>query len=67
VIAGHSLFWWLRTVAIFGGMGGIFWSGIRPGRDDSRKWYDRAIRAVGGAIILTGLGFGLILILKLKD
>lgn len=43
-------------------------SGISPGRDDPKAWYDRAIRSVGGAIILLALAFGIVLLVldKLK-
>lgn len=36
--------------------------GMSPGHDDPKAWYDRAIRAIGGAIILLTLSFGVILL-----
>jgi hypothetical protein len=63
-MAQRSILWWFRTVAIFFFIAVTIWSGIRPGADDSRKWYDRTIRALGGLIILLALGFGLILQLR---
>jgi len=35
-------------------------SGVWPGPDDPKAWYDRAIRAIGGVIILLVLFFGLL-------
>jgi len=40
---------------------GLIRSGISPGRDDPKKWYDRAIRVVGGILIFLVLVFGAIL------
>jgi hypothetical protein len=37
-------------------------SGISPGPDDPRAWYDRAIRAGGGLIIMLTLAIGAILL-----
>ncbi len=38
-------------------------SGVSPGPDDPKAWYDRAIRALGGVIILLVLSFGLLLLI----
>jgi hypothetical protein len=38
-------------------------SGVSPGPDDPKAWYDRAIRAIGGVIILLVLFFGLLLLI----
>jgi hypothetical protein len=53
--------WVIRIVGILAAIGWTAWSGFRPGPSDSRKWYDRLIRAVGGLIVLAALTFGLIL------
>jgi hypothetical protein len=37
-------------------------SGISPGPDDPKVWYDRAIRGIGSAIILLALLFGIVLL-----
>jgi hypothetical protein len=49
----------LKIIAMLVMAGWITWSGFRPGREDSAKWYDRAIRAVGGLMILAVLIAGL--------
>jgi len=38
-------------------------SGISPGPTDPKAWYDRAIRSIGGAIILLVLLFGVALLI----
>jgi len=38
-------------------------SSISPGPDDPKAWYDRAIRSIGGTIILLTLAFGVILLI----
>ncbi len=38
----------------------LVWTGIRPGRDDPKAWYDRAIRIVGGLMILVVLTVGVL-------
>jgi hypothetical protein len=56
--------WWIRMIAIVAAVGWTAWSGFKAGEGDSRKWYDRTIRLVGGLIVLAGLTFGLILVLS---
>ena len=29
----------------------LLWTGIKPGQDDPKAWYDRAIRIVGRVLI----------------
>jgi hypothetical protein len=41
-------------------------SGIRPGPGDPTAWYDRAIRIVGGGLILLVFGGGLIVVIIQK-
>ena len=53
--------WGLRTAAIFASLAWIVWSGIKPKPRDSKAWYDRVIRAVGGVIIMLALLYGLYL------
>ena len=57
----QTAIWLVRVVAIIAAVGWTAWSGFKPGRSDSRKWYDRLIRAIGGLIVLAFLTFGLIL------
>ena len=40
------------AASIFWGGAWIAWSGIRPSRSDSKKWYDRTIRIVGGLMLM---------------
>jgi hypothetical protein len=40
--------------------GWLAWSGFRPGHHDPKKWYDRAIRIVGGLMLLALMVGGLI-------
>jgi hypothetical protein len=40
----------------FFGLFGLIRSGINPGADDPKAWYDRAIRVVGGSLILLLFG-----------
>jgi hypothetical protein len=53
---------------VFGvfGLFGIIRSGICPGRDDPKAWYDRAIRVVGGSLILLVFGGVLIAVIVEK-
>ena len=60
----QTAIWLVRVVAILAAFGWTAWSGFRPGPSDSRKWYDRAIRAIGGLILIAVLTFGLILKLR---
>lgn len=52
---------WVRIIAMIAAIGWTAWSGFKPGGGDSQKWYDRAIRAIGGLLILLVLLAGLIL------
>lgn len=45
---------------------GVVRSGLSPGPDDPKAWYDRAIRVVGGAFILLAIGGGLVLLIVLN-
>jgi hypothetical protein len=54
----------VNPIAVLVAVAWVAWSGLRPGHGDSRKWYDRLIRAVGGLIVLAALTFGLILVLS---
>jgi hypothetical protein len=56
--------WHLRVVGIFLAVIWTIWSGVRPSSGDSKAWYDRAIRAIGGVIILLVLLRGLYLNVK---
>jgi hypothetical protein len=38
-------------------------SGISPGPEDPKAWYDRAIRAIGGTMILLAFAFGAIVLI----
>jgi hypothetical protein len=60
------LYGWLKVLGMFAALLWIVWSGVRPSRSDPKKWYDRAIRTVGGMIIIGALLFGLILTLGHK-
>jgi hypothetical protein len=44
------------TVLGFFGLFSLISSGIRPGPDDPKAWYDRAIRVVGDSLILLVFG-----------
>jgi hypothetical protein len=44
------------TVFGFFGLFSLISSGIRPGPHDPKAWYDRAIRVVGGSLILLVFG-----------
>jgi hypothetical protein len=59
-VSAHSL---LRFVLSIMALFGIIKSGVSPTQFDSKAWYDRVIRAVGGLIILLMLlaGFALLL------
>ena len=57
VLAGLGV---VFSAVLVAAMGWTAWSGFRSRPSDSRKWYDRAIRAIGGLIILAALAFGLI-------
>jgi len=48
-----------------GALFGIIRSGVRPGPGDSSKWYDRAIRAIGGTLVL--LAFLLCFVIALMN
>jgi hypothetical protein len=43
----YNAIWWIKMIGVLSGIGWTAWSGLRPGKGDSRKWYDRTIRAVG--------------------
>jgi hypothetical protein len=43
----QTAIWVVRVIGILLAIGWTVWSGFRPAPSDSRKWYDRAIRAVG--------------------
>jgi hypothetical protein len=51
---------WTKAVALLAMMVWVAWSGFKPGPEDSARWYDRAIRAVGGLMILALLLAGFI-------
>jgi hypothetical protein len=55
---------WVKVVALFAALLWTAYSGFRPGPDDSSKWYDRAIRAIGGLLVLVCMAYGFILLLK---
>jgi hypothetical protein len=57
----YRAFWWLKVTVVMTGFGLAAWSGFRPREGDSRKWYDRAIRSIGGLILLVTMLLGLIL------
>lgn len=59
--------WLVRGIAILAAVGWTAWTGFRPGPSDSRKWYDRAIRAIGGLIVLAVLAAGLLMNLSKLD
>jgi hypothetical protein len=52
-----------RIVTSFAALFGIIKSGVSPSALDPKAWYDRAIRVVGGLIILAGLIAGFVLVL----
>ena len=59
--------WFVRMVAILAAVGWTAWSGFRPGPSDSRRWYDRAIRLIGGLILLAALTAGVLMNLSKLD
>ena len=46
---------WFFTILVLLSIAKTAWSGIRPGPDDPKAWYDRLIRSVGGIIVLAFL------------
>jgi hypothetical protein len=57
----QRVWWWsFGLLTLYG----IIKGGIRPGPLDPRAWYDRALRAVGGLLILLVLGTGLVLLVR---
>jgi hypothetical protein len=60
-VSAHSL---LRFVFSIKELLGIIKSGVSPTQFDSKAWYDRVIRAVGGFIILLMLLAGVALLLS---
>jgi hypothetical protein len=53
----REAFWWVRTIGILFIFASVTWSGIRPRPDDPKAWCDRAIRGIGGIIILAVMAF----------
>jgi len=51
-----------RAWALFSTCFDLIRTGFRPDRAEPLAWYDRAIRIVGGFLILVGFGAGLILL-----
>jgi hypothetical protein len=49
-----------RRLWAFFGLFGLIMSGMNPGPGDPKAWYDRAIRVVGGILILLVLGGALV-------
>lgn len=51
----------LKIAAVVAALVWLVKTGIRPGRNDPKAWYDRTIRIVGGIILLLVICFGFIL------
>jgi hypothetical protein len=49
---------WIRVVPFFLLSLYLLRSGIQPNAAEPRKWYDRAIRIVGGVVFAAGALFG---------
>jgi len=52
-----------KVVTSFAALFGLIKSGVSPSEFDPKAWYDRAIRVVGGLIILAMLIAGIVLTL----
>jgi hypothetical protein len=52
-----------KALALFNALFDIVKSGVSPTEFDSKKWYDRAIRIVGGVVLFVTLVAGLALVL----
>jgi hypothetical protein len=55
---------WIKIGAIFLALLWVAYTGIKPRPGDSRKWYDRTIRTVGGLFVLTFMILAVIIVLK---
>jgi len=58
-ISAYSIY---KAVALFNALFGIVKSGVSPTEFDSKEWYDRTIRIVGGVVLFVTLVAGLALI-----
>jgi len=58
--------WWIKVAALLVIVGWTAWSGRRPGVGDSRAWYDRTIRAVGGLILFCFVLFMIVFMVSRK-
>ncbi|HET7108902.1 MAG TPA: hypothetical protein VFI38_18965 [Candidatus Acidoferrum sp.] len=59
-VSPHSIY---KVVTSFAALFGLIKSGVSPSEFDPKAWYDRAIRVVGGLIILAMLIAGIVLTL----
>ena len=59
-ISPYSIY---KAVALFNALFGIVKSGVSPTEFDSKKWYDRTIRIVGGVVLFITFVAGLVLVL----
>jgi hypothetical protein len=55
---------WIEIAAIFLALLSTAYNGIKPRPGDSRKWYDRAIRTIGGLFVLAFMILAVIIVLK---
>jgi len=59
-VSAYSVY---KALTSFAALFGIIKSGVSPTQFDPKAWYDRAIRVVGGLIILLCLVAGFVLVL----
>ena len=57
-ISPYSIY---KAVALFNALFGIVKSGVSPTEFDSKTWYDRTIRIVGGVVLFAFVVAGLAL------
>ena len=55
---------WIEICALFLGLLWTAYTGIKPRPGDSRKWYDRAIRTIGGLFVLSCMILAIIIVVK---
>jgi hypothetical protein len=58
-VSAYSVY---KALTTFAALFGIIKSGVSPTEFDPKAWYDRAIRVVGGLIILLVLVAGIVLV-----
>jgi hypothetical protein len=57
---------WIKIGLLFVALMWVAYTGIRLGPRDSRKWYDRTIRALGGLLVLALGVWAVIIVLREK-